>query len=772
MKIFLRKNMNIKINKKSDLTIYFIIGLVIILSMAIMLYLNNTYKKQIITNNENNIQNLNLKKQIVEYYVNGCIEKEFFDAKDFCGLEKVVCIETWIKNNLKNCINKFGRNNPGLIINVGSSGIETINEKDSISIKIDMPIEIFLSDKRAELSEFNYVFIKTKFKNIGNLVSEEGILNEDVSLYSSDKFFNIKLQKGTKIIFSEDENIDNVKISVGVEQKNDEEKNIVGLYIYNLKPDGLQFEGNCKIKIYYDEKKVDEEKNELVLMMREDESEIWKKIEEYSWNKQQNYISAKLKHFSQASIHKQNTIAREPYTRTYVLLPQNAQLSDINYVIDNFWQSKKWTIGASADDAGLGGNEVTRQVIAVAPGSWPTDLKTFFQDYYNGLYYSGVSNVNSIPASPVYERLGEGSGSYTPRDGGNYDRIYVLLPQTTPAYQVKDIVNIGGWEKRKFTIGGSAGDAGIGNLLSRNVIAVDPKNIGTGINKAWFDTNYAGVNYCSVTYSGNSNFESDFNNAYISIEQGRACPQLQEEPTPTPQPVQNCGIGGFGGECAHECNSDQENKGQLDCQDDPASPQIETCCVDNLPITPEPTEDIIDNVPYISQLEANCNPNKLCGYTCVTMVSSFFGKTNADITTVQDLAEEDYGSRCPSSAPNLDNYVAAAKIIKGLDAVWDWNTYQQVKGYINSGIPIQVALNYGELNNYRCLKDYSGGHSVVVVGYSEPDNNWIIHDPYCRDGGAYRSIPNTEFVNAVSKIWEEFKGPEGSEVAALIIWEK
>jgi hypothetical protein len=50
------------------------------------------------------------------------------------------------------------------------------------------------------------------------------------------------------------------------------------------------------------------------------------------------------------------------------------------------WERYRWTIGGSADDAGIGALDV-RTVIAVNPRLWPGDLAQFFQTYYPGLRY-------------------------------------------------------------------------------------------------------------------------------------------------------------------------------------------------------------------------------------------------------------------------------------------------------------------------------------------------------------------------------------------------
>jgi hypothetical protein len=78
---------------------------------------------------------------------------------------------------------------------------------------------------------------------------------------------------------------------------------------------------------------------------------------------------------------------REQYERVYVLLPLGGGSEWIQAVIDSGrWDDERWTIGASADDAGIGDLD-KRVVVAINPNSWPKDLDAFFKQYYPGVIY-------------------------------------------------------------------------------------------------------------------------------------------------------------------------------------------------------------------------------------------------------------------------------------------------------------------------------------------------------------------------------------------------
>jgi len=80
---------------------------------------------------------------------------------------------------------------------------------------------------------------------------------------------------------------------------------------------------------------------------------------------------------------------REPYARTYVLLPPGAGDPWLRAALDSgVWSKYHWTIGGSADDAGVGPR--ARKVIAINPQGWPGDLKAFFNQYYPGVDYVAI----------------------------------------------------------------------------------------------------------------------------------------------------------------------------------------------------------------------------------------------------------------------------------------------------------------------------------------------------------------------------------------------
>lgn len=79
---------------------------------------------------------------------------------------------------------------------------------------------------------------------------------------------------------------------------------------------------------------------------------------------------------------------RVQYERTYVLAPPDADEALMLELQRRFWD-ERYTIGFSADDAGIGDLDV-RRVIAVNPDRWSGDLEAFYEEHYPGVVYEAL----------------------------------------------------------------------------------------------------------------------------------------------------------------------------------------------------------------------------------------------------------------------------------------------------------------------------------------------------------------------------------------------
>jgi hypothetical protein len=192
---------------------------------------------------------------------------------------------------------------------------------------------------------------------------------------------------------------------------------------------------------------------------------------------------------------------REQYERAYVLLPPEADATWARAVVQATWNERRWTVGSSADDAGIGDLN-SRSVLAVNPALWPNDLEAFFQEHYPGVFYLGVEAdspvalrehlsamppLQHVPVSPFPNRG-------APRV--QYARTYILLPPDAERRWARAVVDAA-WDEHRYTVGSSADDAGIGDLDMRMVIAINPGRWPSDV-RSFLREYYPGVVYSKV----------------------------------------------------------------------------------------------------------------------------------------------------------------------------------------------------------------------------------------------------------------------------------
>jgi len=81
---------------------------------------------------------------------------------------------------------------------------------------------------------------------------------------------------------------------------------------------------------------------------------------------------------------------REQYARTYILVPPNHGKEWPKALMDATWDDERYTVGGSADDAGIG-NLDYRRVVAINPAYWGGSLSDFYKSYYPSVVYKSIT---------------------------------------------------------------------------------------------------------------------------------------------------------------------------------------------------------------------------------------------------------------------------------------------------------------------------------------------------------------------------------------------
>lgn len=120
----------------------------------------------------------------------------------------------------------------------------------------------------------------------------------------------------------------------------------------------------------------------------------------------------------------------------------------------------------------------------------------FIRVRFQGGFRHQEGYLDDVRLDIVGEKGDEAGGRGTPRI--QYERYYVLLPPGANKEWARAVVEAT-WDRQRYTVGGSADDAGIGDLDSRIVLAVNPELWGgPDVLKQFFAENYPGVRFRSV----------------------------------------------------------------------------------------------------------------------------------------------------------------------------------------------------------------------------------------------------------------------------------
>ncbi len=190
---------------------------------------------------------------------------------------------------------------------------------------------------------------------------------------------------------------------------------------------------------------------------------------------------------------------RTPYERTYLLLPEDVDPAWAEAALRATWDRKRFTVGSNLDDAGLG-DGLVRRVLAIWPGSRSEDPAHFFERYYPGVTYVPLEagtpeDLEKLlgESLPRPSRPAQSGTMPVARPRAAYARRYLLLHPGADVTWAQAAV-AATWPRGGWTIGGSADDAGLGDLDLRYVLAVNPEGWEADL-LSFFDACYPGVTY-------------------------------------------------------------------------------------------------------------------------------------------------------------------------------------------------------------------------------------------------------------------------------------
>ena len=237
-------------HKKGKITLYIIIGLVLVLSMSTFIYWNNLSVQQNLNQDTGTSISFSGLRTSAKLYVDDCLEQTTLKAIDEYGLlysEKDIA--NYVDKNLLRCLGYFN--------DIIDNGYEVTYERPTSTVVINenqlfvdlfFPIVITGGKEEINIEDFQYKFRTTVFVNTPN-----GMLDEGTTLFSEDEDFVLKSVEDTKVV----DNSGNEVTSFAVKTIDKEFEGlhngvVIGEVVYDGTPDGATFSPAVHVEIRVD----------------------------------------------------------------------------------------------------------------------------------------------------------------------------------------------------------------------------------------------------------------------------------------------------------------------------------------------------------------------------------------------------------------------------------------------------------------------------------------------------------------------------------------
>jgi len=379
--------------KKSQITIFVLLGIVLILAFGFLMFVGNP-------KTENEI--IEDTTSPIELYTNLCIEKTLEKGLFLKGVSDTNELSNYLKNNIGTCISNFDKF-PGTEVIEGEFNSDILLSADNkiLNLKVNYPLTIKKQESTHHLSDFYTTYGLSLSEN---LFSINGITQRESTLRSHNGFAVLRIPANTAASLSGNP-LTSVSLTIGDNTRLG--VNTLGEISYVLGPPGAEFDPPIEFTIEYDEStlspSIDEE--DLAISYYDGTNWVeWPSVVDTSFNK----VTAYLSHFT-------------PHAISY--LSQDS----LNVFTPNKWVS----IGLNTNHYGEGPKSCGTSSNNYIDG-WDHPLNICYKDSspathqagYTNYYIGGIPNVSLTNqlSRIVYVGLEVG---FTPTSGSSIAGLFI-----------------------------------------------------------------------------------------------------------------------------------------------------------------------------------------------------------------------------------------------------------------------------------------------------------------------------------------------------------
>lgn len=169
-------------------------------------------------------------------------------------------------------------------------------------------------------------------------------------------------------------------------------------------------------------------------------------------------------------------------------------------------------------------------------------------------------------------------------------------------------------------------------------------------------------------------------------------------------------------------------------------------------------------VSFQSQFDTGKSTNNwCCGIASANMGTAYLhGKTPTSEYLKKMYQYLGKNSGCSGGTTQYEQLSVAKNVGNAKNSYNKFMTFEEAKRNLREGNPIVVGLGYSKISN-KC-SNFSGYHSVLLIGYNGTQGYWVVNDPLCKtaSSGLNKKIPSSEF-RAATRIWSSVNGGGSSD---------
>jgi len=223
--------------KKGQATLFIVIGIVVLVMAALLVYMSAGRTKAAETMQQEWSANVNQ----VRAYISLCLDQTLLGSINAVGLNDSR-ISNYINLNLSKCINFTAFEPQGVTVSAGKISAKTMLAPDAIFVEIDYPVVIKKAGQTSSLDKFSSQLSLITRQNLP--VDGEGIVQTDISISNGQS--TLTIPKGTKALDKEGKPLTKISMRIlGADYP------IIGFFRYEFQPDGATFSPEAVLTTNY-----------------------------------------------------------------------------------------------------------------------------------------------------------------------------------------------------------------------------------------------------------------------------------------------------------------------------------------------------------------------------------------------------------------------------------------------------------------------------------------------------------------------------------------